>query len=139
MKDHYETFAVDRSATPEDITSAYRTMSFEAHPDNNPPDNKEQCIARFKVIANAYEVLHLPEEKEKYGHKYDFLIVQASSIHHQPKSASGQTPQQRSGQTSLNFFTRAMSPSENDVSSYPDNFGPKASFNQAHESLATLF
>jgi len=89
MKDHYETLGVNRNAISEEITTAYRTMAFKAHPDNNPSDNKEQSIVRFKVIANAYEVLHLPEEKEKYDIKYDSLILQANSSYHQTKGSSG--------------------------------------------------
>lgn len=61
MKNYYETLGVDRSASSDEIKKAYRNLSKQYHPDVNPAGE-----ARFKEIAEAYEVLSDPAKKEQY-------------------------------------------------------------------------
>lgn len=61
--DYYETLAVPRTATSDEIRAAYRKLARKYHPDINKEPGAED---RFKQIAEAYEVLRDPEKREKY-------------------------------------------------------------------------
>ncbi|MEP9380725.1 J domain-containing protein [Nocardioides sp. KR10-350] len=61
--DYYETLAVPRTATSDEIRRAYRKLARKYHPDINKEPGAED---RFKQIAEAYEVLRDPEKREKY-------------------------------------------------------------------------
>lgn len=62
-KDYYGVLGVARDAKPEEIQRAYRKLARKFHPDVNKEASAE---ARFKEIAEAYEVLKDPEKREKY-------------------------------------------------------------------------
>jgi molecular chaperone DnaJ len=61
--DYYEILGVPRTATKEDLKSAYRKMARKYHPDVNKDADAEE---RFKEINRAYEVLSEPETKARY-------------------------------------------------------------------------
>lgn len=63
-QDYYEVLGVTKSASADEIKKAYRKMAMLYHPDKN-PDNKE-AEEKFKVAAEAYEVLSDPQKKAKY-------------------------------------------------------------------------
>ncbi|MFV2067415.1 MAG: molecular chaperone DnaJ [Pirellulales bacterium] len=68
-QDYYEVLGVSRSASAEEISSAYRQMAVRYHPDKNPGD--QEAIDRFKVAAEAFEVLADAEKRslyDRYGH-----------------------------------------------------------------------
>jgi molecular chaperone DnaJ len=62
--DYYEVLAVSRTASEQEIKSAYRKMALKHHPDRN-PGNKE-AEDRFKLAAEAYAVLSDPEKRRRY-------------------------------------------------------------------------
>ncbi len=69
QRDFYETLGVERSATADEIKSAYRKMAMQYHPDRN-PDNAE-AESKFKEAAAAYDVLSDPDKRaryDQYGH-----------------------------------------------------------------------
>jgi len=69
-KDFYEILGISKSATPEEIKKAYRKKAIEFHPDKNP--GNAEAEEKFKLCAEAYEILSDPQKKAKYdqyGHQ----------------------------------------------------------------------
>ncbi|KAK3708591.1 hypothetical protein QZH41_002415 [Actinostola sp. cb2023] len=65
MGEYYELLDIPKSASDEDIKKAYRKQALRWHPDKN-PENREDAEARFKEIAEAYEVLSNKDKRELY-------------------------------------------------------------------------
>ena len=63
-KDYYATLGVSSTATPKEITSAYRKLARELHPDANPGDQAAED--RFKEVSAAYEVVGDPDKRAEY-------------------------------------------------------------------------
>jgi molecular chaperone DnaJ len=63
-RDYYETLGVSKSASQDEIKSAYRKLALKYHPDRN-PDNKA-AEDKFKEAAQAYETLSSPEKRQRY-------------------------------------------------------------------------
>ncbi|MDP3429851.1 MAG: DnaJ domain-containing protein, partial [Desulfomicrobium sp.] len=63
-RDYYEVLGVGRSASADEIKSAYRKMALQFHPDRN-PDNPE-AEDKFKEAAEAYEVLGDANKRAQY-------------------------------------------------------------------------
>jgi curved DNA-binding protein len=63
-QDLYELLGVNRSASADDITKAYRKLARQYHPDRNPGD--KQAEAKFKEVSSAYEVLSDKQKRSQY-------------------------------------------------------------------------
>lgn len=70
MKDYYDILGVARDATAEDIKSRFRKLARETHPDANPDDPAAE--ARFREIAEAYEVLSDPQKRARFDRGEEF-------------------------------------------------------------------
>ncbi|OQR72486.1 dnaJsubfamily C member 11-like [Tropilaelaps mercedesae] len=65
--DYYATLAVSRTATPEEITSAFRKLSRVYHPDKHlNTKDKQDAEVLFNSIRNAYDVLSDPQRRAIY-------------------------------------------------------------------------
>lgn len=63
----YDLLQVERTATPEEIKKAYRTISKEVHPDKN--QGTEESEEAFKKLNEAYETLSDPDKRKAYDVK----------------------------------------------------------------------
>jgi curved DNA-binding protein len=64
VRDYYEVLGVPRTASEQEIRSAFRRLARKHHPDMNPGD--PGATERFKEISEAYEVLSDPEKRKRY-------------------------------------------------------------------------
>src|ERR1041385_3352824 len=64
FRDYYETLGVSKTATDEEIRSAFRKLARKYHPDV--AKDKKAAEEKFKEINEAYEVLGDPEKRKKY-------------------------------------------------------------------------
>ncbi len=62
--DYYAILGVERTATADEIKSAYRKLARQYHPDVNP--NNPEAEEKFKQINEAYEVLSDPDKRAVY-------------------------------------------------------------------------
>src|ERR1700757_4983898 len=64
FRDYYETLGVSKTATDDEIRSAFRKLARKYHPDV--AKDKKEAEEKFKQINEAYEVLSDPEKRKKY-------------------------------------------------------------------------
>lgn len=69
-RDYYEVLGVTRTASADEIKSAYRKAALKWHPDRN-PDNKPAAEHNFREATESYGVLSDAEKRavyDRYGH-----------------------------------------------------------------------
>jgi molecular chaperone DnaJ len=67
--DYYEVLGVSRSASDQELKSAYRKLALKFHPDRNPGDHAAE--EKFKEASEAYQVLCDPDKRaayDRFGH-----------------------------------------------------------------------
>ena len=63
-EDYYKVLGVERNASSDEITKAYRKLARKHHPDLNPDDKSAK--SRFQEIQSAYDCLNDPDKRAKY-------------------------------------------------------------------------
>src|SRR6188768_2394571 len=63
-RDYYETLGVSKTASDDEIKSAFRKLARKHHPDV--AKDKATAEEKFKQINEAYEVLSDPDKRRKY-------------------------------------------------------------------------
>ena len=63
-RDYYEVLGVNKSASPDQIKSAYRKLAVKHHPDKNKGNKASE--EKFKEASEAYHVLSNQERKQNY-------------------------------------------------------------------------
>jgi len=63
-RDYYEVLGVSKTASEQEIKSAYRRLAVKYHPDKNPNDAAAE--EKFKEAAEAYSVLQDSEQRRRY-------------------------------------------------------------------------
>ncbi|MDR0800433.1 MAG: molecular chaperone DnaJ [Endomicrobium sp.] len=63
-RDYYEVLGVSKTASADEIKSAYRKLALKYHPDKNQGDKEAE--EKFKEINEAYEVLSDAQKKQQY-------------------------------------------------------------------------
>jgi len=63
-EDLYSVLGVQKTASADDITKAYRKLAKKLHPDLNPGDTAAE--EKFKQVSHAYSILKDPEQRGKY-------------------------------------------------------------------------
>ena len=61
----YELLGVQPTATPAELTKAYRLMALRVHPDKNPTD-LESASKNFQKLQDAYKILSDPDKRRIY-------------------------------------------------------------------------
>jgi molecular chaperone DnaJ len=64
VRDPYDILGVDRSATQDEIKTAFRKLAAQHHPDKNPGD--ESAHQRFKELNSAYQILSDPQKRAAF-------------------------------------------------------------------------
>ncbi|HRU39078.1 MAG TPA: DnaJ domain-containing protein, partial [Candidatus Goldiibacteriota bacterium] len=73
QEDLYAVLGISKTASQEEIKSAFRKLAKEYHPDIHQGD-KKAAEEKFKKIAEAYKILSDPETRQKYdAYGYDGL------------------------------------------------------------------
>ena len=68
-RDYYEVLGVAKNATEQEIKAAYKKMAIKYHPDRQGDKSeaeKKEAETKFKEAAEAYDVLHDPQKRQRY-------------------------------------------------------------------------
>lgn len=65
-KDLYSILGVPRTASADEIKSAFRKQAKELHPDRHQGEAKKEMEEKFKELASAYQILSDPQQRQKY-------------------------------------------------------------------------
>ena len=73
MKNYYEILEINKSASKDEIKTAYKKLALKYHPDKN-INNKEEAEKKFKEVSEAYEVLSDSQKKSNYDNGSNIIF-----------------------------------------------------------------
>lgn len=111
MEDPYQSLGVAKTATEDEIRSAYRKLAKKHHPDVNPGHAKSE--ERFKAISAAYAILSDPEKRGRF----DRGEIDASGAERPPQPPPGRRYYRHFGEDGARAKYRAEDAFD------PDDFG----------------
>lgn len=88
-KDWYKVLGVSKTSSIAEIKRAYKKLALQWHPDKN-TDNMEEAEAKFREVAEAYEVLGDDEKRMKYDRGEDIEETGTGSGGFNPFGGGGQ-------------------------------------------------
>lgn len=113
MADFYSVLGVSKSATQQEIKTAYRKLALKWHPDKN---KSPEADTKFKEINKAYEILSDSKKREMYDQYGESAFSQGG----QP---GGQSYSYRQGPFSYTYSSQGGNPFENiDFGGFSDPF-----------------
>ncbi|KAI5443558.1 chaperone protein dnaJ 72 [Lathyrus oleraceus] len=71
--DHYKVLGLHKTASKEEIKSAFKKLAFQFHPDKHsqsPKAVKDNATARFKQVSEAYEILMDDRKRAEYNYRW---------------------------------------------------------------------
>src|ERR1041385_921987 len=80
MADFYTVLGVSRTATDDEIKTAYRKLAMAHHPDRN--NGSKEAEERFKEITEAYDVLRDPQKRAAYDRYGEAGLRGGGGFHH---------------------------------------------------------
>ncbi len=89
-EDYYQLLDVEQDAPAKDIKAAYHRLAFRYHPDHNVDDAAAE--ERFKLVAEAYRTLGVPERRREYDNWLHLHNLYHSAPELAGMSATGRTP-----------------------------------------------
>src|ERR1700744_1767335 len=93
--DYYKVLGVSKTATQDEIRTAYRKLARKHHPDLNP--NDKDANKKFQQVNEANEVLSDPDKRKKYD-QYGKAWQHAEAFEKAQQSAGGQGRRRQSSQ-----------------------------------------
>ena len=114
MRDPYEVLGVSKSASADDIRSAYRKLAKKLHPDLNPGDKSAE--EKFKEVSQANELLSDNEKRAKF----DAGLIDASG---NEKPQPQQQRQYYRDYAGANAGARGANPNYEQASAFSDMGG----------------
>jgi len=63
---YYEVLGVEKTASMQEITSAYRKLALKYHPDRNRGAKAEEATEKFKTVSEAYSTLGDVSKRRHY-------------------------------------------------------------------------
>jgi curved DNA-binding protein len=124
-KDYYDVLGVSRSATQKEISSAFRRLARQHHPDLNAGD--KQAEARFKELSEAHEVLSDTKKRKLYDEfGENWASAQAAGV--EPGAGRGGGFRPNAGSQRVEY--RTVSPDD-----IEDLFGEGAGFGDIFGSI----
>lgn len=64
--DPYQILSLDKTATPDQVKSAYRKAALKYHPDKAAPEDKDEAHKKFQEVALAYAILFDERRRKRY-------------------------------------------------------------------------
>ncbi|CAN6470417.1 unnamed protein product [Victoria cruziana] len=88
-KDWYKILGISKTASVAEIKRAYKKLALQWHPDKN-VDNREEAEAKFREIAEAYEILGDEDKRVRYDRGEDLEGTGMGGAGFNPFAGGGQ-------------------------------------------------